>query len=605
MDKVGSTSKFRPAASKTEDTTSSSSAEKKAGAVDQFNAAVSSAAKAASALASAAKEQSSSTSGAAKGQERSLEQSVARARVVSTSELAGAASAGASAAGVIETQPQQQEVQRSLRETLSALGHPNAQGVTAEELGKEMAFAAKIEVLGAKLDGSVWRVRAEQGEKAAITGAVRDVFNIPSDVKIDDVPGAVGFLANVEALGGERTEQVWRDFATKGADATLGGLVRDTFGIPTVGTEGMSAPDLLNMAADGHKIGVFDLTTGFVSDWQKYRSGGMTGQAVIDKWGGGSGSSQQPGSGQTGTGTGGSGTSPGSAIHGPSTTVTPGTTGTAGGQESQGGTATGGTDGGQDSGSSSSGGVAGASQGQGGGSSVSETGGTGTSGECVGGLVGYNEAGQPIVEVCLSDSEETSGTGSSGAGGTGSDTSGTGGTSSTGTTGTSGTDGTEDDETDDTEDATVTDAPDDTDEEGALNPDDDRTYYTPPPLTADQIREAMERKGFGGDPAPDQAAGSGQTHTMDEVDPLAFIRSHVDPYASYTGDETGSSGGGTVDPSEVRPPRPDQPVPDEGPELPEGITSPSDRYPDPRVHPGGLNMGGTGEDGEGGGGEEP
>ena len=72
MDKVGSTSTFRPAASKTEDTTTSSSAEKKAGA-DQFTAAVSSAAKAADALASAAKEQSSSTSGAAKGQERSLE----------------------------------------------------------------------------------------------------------------------------------------------------------------------------------------------------------------------------------------------------------------------------------------------------------------------------------------------------------------------------------------------------------------------------------------------------------------------------------------------------------------------------------------------------
>ena len=145
-------------------------------------------------------------------------------------------------------------------------------------------FARDVQMVGGKATPEVWRERNKNGNDAAITGILRENYEIPADAVVGGSKEIWDILRAASTVGdGRVTPEQWRDLGKRGKDAVIDGMIEDTFGVSKPGN--MSREDLLKGLAEGDRLGVARQDRpSFIQDWDRQRNGGITLDELLNKW---------------------------------------------------------------------------------------------------------------------------------------------------------------------------------------------------------------------------------------------------------------------------------------------------------------------------------
>jgi len=143
-------------------------------------------------------------------------------------------------------------------------------------------FVAGAQKIRGEVSSKDWKNYADKGKDEALTGMIRDTFHIPDDVPIESPGQALDFAGDAQKLGGDVTEADWRAFGAGRGEEALKDMAKEALGIGD--DAGLNLKELLEGASTGTMIGVEKITPEFLKDWQRTKQGGLTLDELLDIW---------------------------------------------------------------------------------------------------------------------------------------------------------------------------------------------------------------------------------------------------------------------------------------------------------------------------------
>lgn len=146
-----------------------------------------------------------------------------------------------------------------------------------------LGFVAEVEMMGGKVTKENMGILNSQGREAATTHVAKQVFGVDPGLSVGNAKDILSTASKIELLGGEIKPDTWQDVANRGADAVIKDLVKDTFEVTDV--DDFSAEDLLNGIATGQQVGVkTEDFPAFLQDWKRAEEGGITAEELLKNW---------------------------------------------------------------------------------------------------------------------------------------------------------------------------------------------------------------------------------------------------------------------------------------------------------------------------------